>query len=532
MRQRNADARSRLSSTFLRQRREFCCCRAGLTTERYSRIVFFCEIARMWQPSGSDVHPPLLPTEVDFEFRCHLPLLPSRSHPKQILNKNQGVGGPVVDWLWDGFNAVVLSYGQARSGKTSLLVGNGAPLTETPGESSQRAQSLPKGNSEPGGIGSRRLAKGRRRGDEEGLLKDILRDIFDKAAAAGPADAADPVLVACQEKQLSPTTEEPPYETLNPLAGSWSPSRHANDSPGFDVCPGGVGTLVGTQEVTPHGAGRATVQTNISGIYSERSEGRRDSAEPVATADQIYGSESRNETGNKISRRSIIGESGLRDVVALSAWEVAGKHVTDLFVDPSPDSGSTGGSSNGRKNSMGNSSNSIEVDDKGTRGVGGRSRSRNRSNRNRAAGSDCSRGGGNRGGGRRNSRGRSGSDDSSSTRAGWPTGYPEGFLSVRAPNLSTALELVDAAQSRCCACRRQRATATSEAAKGSRGKGGGGGKAGGATAAESTAAAANSSHVFFRVVVYNTPEEIVSTLHVVDLAGGWEVRTREYQVNG
>ncbi|CAN0007302.1 unnamed protein product, partial [Ectocarpus sp. 6 AP-2014] len=439
--------------------------------------------------------------------------------PEEIF---AGVGGPVVDWLWDGFNAVVLSYGQARSGKTSLLVGNGAPLTETPGESSQRAQSLPKGNSEPGRIGSGRQGKGRRRGDEEGLLKDILRDIFDKAAAAGPADAVDPVLVACQEKQLSPTTGEPPYETLNPLAGSWSPSRHANDSPGFDVCPGGTDTLLGTQGVTPNGAGTATVHTEICGIDSERSEGRRDSAEPVATADQIYGSESRNETGKQTSRRSITGESGLRAVVALSAWEVAGKHVTDLFVDPSPDSGSTGGSSNGRKNSMGNSSSSIEVDDKGTRGVAGRSRSRNRSNRNRAAGSDCSRGGGNRGGGRRNSRGRSGSDDSSSTGAGWPTGYPEGFLSVRAPNLSTALELMDAAQSRCSACRRQRATATSEAAKGSRGKGGGGVKAGGGTAVESAAAAANSSHVFFRVVVYNTLEETVSTLHIVDLAGGWE----------
>ncbi|CAM9532775.1 unnamed protein product, partial [Ectocarpus sp. 8 AP-2014] len=28
--------------------------------------------------------------------------------------------------------------------------------------------------------------------------------------------------------------------------------------------------------------------------------------------------------------------------------------------------------------------------------------------------------------------------------------------------------------------------------------------------------------VFFRVVVYNTLEETVSTLHIVDLAGGWE----------
>ncbi|CAM9316370.1 unnamed protein product [Ectocarpus fasciculatus] len=228
--------------------------------------------------------------------------------------------------------------------------------------------------------------------------------------------------------------------------------------------------------------------------------------------------------GKKGSCRSIAEESGFRAVVALSAWEVAGKHVTDLFVDPSPDSGSTGGSSssNGRKNSMGNSSSSIEVEDKGTRGMGGRSRSRNRSKKNRAAGSDCSRGGGNRGGGRRNSRGRSGSDDSSSAGAGWPTGYPEGFLSVRAPNLTTALELVDAAQSRCSACRRQRASATSEAGKGSRAKGGGGGKAGGVAAAEPTTAAANSSHVFFRVVVYNTLEETVSTLHVVDLAGGWE----------
>ncbi|CAM9279958.1 unnamed protein product, partial [Ectocarpus sp. 12 AP-2014] len=289
-------------------------------------------------------------------------VLPLNATPEDIF---AGVGGPVVDWLWDGFNAVVLSYGQARSGKTSLLVGNGEPSTETPGESSQRAQSLPKGNSEQGGIGSGKLGNRRRRGDEEGLLKDMLRDIFDKAAAAGPADAANPVLVACQEKQLSPTTGEPPYETLNPLAGSWSPSRHANDSPGFDVCPGGIRTLLGTQELTHRGGGTATVQTEVSGIDYERWEGRRESAEPAATADQICGSESMNETWKQISRHSITGESGLRAVVALSAWEVAGKHVTDLFLDQSPDSGSTGGSSNGRKNSMGNSSNSIEVNDKG-----------------------------------------------------------------------------------------------------------------------------------------------------------------------
>lgn len=430
-----------------------------------------------------------------------------------------------MDWLWDGFNAVVLSYGQARAGKTTLLVGNGAPLTDTPGESSQRAESLLRGSAEQVGIRDGEQVKQRRRGDEEGLLKDILRDIFDKAAAAGSADAASPVPVASQEKQLSPTTGEPPYETLNPLAGSWSPSRHANDSPGFDVCPGGIGTLLGTQEATSHGAGTATLQTSLSGIDSERSEGGKDGdAEPVATADRIYGSESRNQTGKQRSRCSTSGKSGLRAVVALSAWEVAGKHVTDLFVDPSPDSGSTGGSSNRRKNTMGNSSSSIEVDDKVTRGRGKRSRSRNRSNKNRTAGSDCSRGGGNQGGGRRNSRGRSGSDDSSSTGAGWPSGYPEGFLSVRVPNLTTAMELVDAAQNRCSACRRQRATATSEAGKGSRGNGGGG-KTGGAAAAESTAAAANSSHVFFRVVVYNIHVETVSTLHVVDLAGGWEVRT-------
>ncbi|CAB1120922.1 unnamed protein product [Ectocarpus sp. CCAP 1310/34] len=472
--------------------------------------------------AGSDVRPLLLPTEVRFGVPMSLAPNPFTLTSKTNLKQKRGVGGPVVDWLWDGFNAVVLSYGQARSGKTSLLVGKGAPLTETPGESSQRAQCFLNGNSEPVGIGSGRLGKGRRRGDKEGLLKDILRDIFDKAAAAGPADAADPVLVACQEKQLSPTTGEPPYEICNPLAGSWSPSRHANDSPGFDVCPGGIGTLLGTQELTPRGGGTATVQTKVSGIDSQRWEGRRDSAKPVATADRIYGSEIMNETGKQTTRPSLTGESGRIAVVALSAWEVAGKHVTDLFVDPSPDSGSTGGSNDGRKDSMGNSSSSIEVNDKGTRGVGGRSRSRNRSNRNRAAGSGCSREGGNRGGGRRNSRGRSGSDDSSSTGAGWPTGYPEGFLSVRAPNLSTALELVDAAQSRCSACRRQRAIATSEAAKGSRGKGGGGGKAGGAAVAESAAAAANSSHVFFRVVVYNTLEETASTLHMVDLAGGWE----------
>ncbi|CAN0100604.1 unnamed protein product, partial [Hapterophycus canaliculatus] len=43
----------------------------------------------------------------------------------------------------------------------------------------------------------------------------------------------------------------------------------------------------------------------------------------------------------------------------------------------------------------------------------------------------------------------------------------------------------------------------------------------GATAAVPSSAGAK-GHVFFRVVVYNAVEETVSTLHVVDLAGGWE----------
>lgn len=332
----------------------------------------------------------------------------------------------------------------------------------------------------------------------EGLLAAILRGLFENApavsssAAAAPDDETDHF----RGENLFAYTVNSANDVLNPLAGSWSPCRQAHGQNGFGISPDGASTPCGSAETNPN--------TDVAAAPQDNPHGAR--------------------------------------IVALSAWEVSGKNVTDLFVSPPHDSGpggapspatgdlgALGGKGGGNSNSNGNIRSTLgNSEESGKSRRGSRSRSRNRGKKGKQTGEgargDEAVGNGTNGSGRsQNSRGRSGSDDSSAAGEGWPTGYPEDFLTARAPDLATALELVNTARRRCSTGLRERAEVPSA---GSKGKGNGGRKTG-AAAAAATAAAANvaaKGHVFFRVVVYDAVEETVSTLHVVDLAGGWEVR--------
>lgn len=443
------------------------------------------------------------------------------------------MGGPVVDWLLDGFNAVVLSYGQANAGKTSLLLGRGGPITPPSASSTQNAKINQRGeartqgsngpspacgsgggnnqsmenakiqggreaeaSSQDGLFSARKdsadarlgLESGRNGGGEGGgggLVRDILRAIFDRASSA---DA-----------------------TLRPE----------------------VGDFVGKE-----------------GAFSGISRDWYDSAGIVAGpfGGEIF--EPRN--GGPI-------------VVALSAWEVSGKAMKDLFR-PSPVGRNNTDVNRGKNASLSSTAGTPSVgppDQTSGNGIGCSSTGFGGAGRNNSGGqkssgsqkggeregegdepSKCG-GGHSRGGrGRRKGRSSGGSgDDYFSSTSGWPPGYPDEFLTVQVPNLATALNLVDLAHRRCSERTFQEKPPLSSSLPSSllaslslrTGEATGGGV--GATGAEveesndkaflaaTTAAAggARGGHAFFRVVVYNSLEETVSTLHVVDVAGGWEV---------
>ncbi|CAM9333740.1 unnamed protein product [Scytosiphon promiscuus] len=395
--------------------------------------------------------------------------------------------------------------------------GGGLPRTDS--EGNRRAEGLPRDengidlDAETAGGGGEEGREGQPGG---GLLRDILRELFDSAATAGatistaaPATTGDASNPFCEESLLASTVEAP-NDLLNPLAGSWSPSRRTHDRSRSGGSPNGASTRYDYPETNPDKGEAAAAQQDSHGARRlrfedvENGEGTDDEERTMALLErQTRGIDDR--TGRTITgrRRDAQGFSrsveggfgfGRPPVVALSAWEVSGKNVTDLFVCPTRDSGLGGTSST----ATGNPGAPRNSDDSGKNRRGSRSRSRNRGKKGKATG-EGARGdevvgnGSNGSGRRRNSRGRSGSDDSSAAGEGWPTGYPEDFLAVRAPDFYTALELVHMAQ-------RRRSTGLSKGAE----------------------ATAEKGHVFFRVVVYNAEEETVSTLHVVDLAGGWE----------
>lgn len=472
----------------------------------------------------------------------------------------------MVKWLRDGFNAVIVSYGQARSGKTTLLMGSGSP----PHTNIRGCR--PQGNlSTDNGSSAQEAERTDGSGEEDreqqtggGLLRAILRGLFDSGAAAtaftaadaAHHDAADPF-----REDLVASTIAPHIDALNPMAGSWSPSRHTHDRSGFSVSPDGPNAPCGSLEANRDMDGAAATHGDSYGArrtrFSEQTRSGEDTVDKEMKTSPLEQSPGKGSTRGQadmgqtrdaggFSRTVSRGcGAGPPPVVALSAWEVSEKSVTDLFISPLPDSGCGGtsspaagniaapggkGGSSGSSNSSSNSIRSTPDNNDGggkSRGAG-RSRSRNRGKKGKVTGEgtrgDEAVGNGSSGSRRRRkSRGRSGSDDSSATGEGWPTGYPEDFLTIRALNLATALELVDTAQRRCSAGLSEAAEMSSEGGAGSKGKGNGGAKSG-VSAAAAAGNAPVRGHVFFRVVVYNAVEETVSTLHVVDLAGGWEVR--------
>ena len=326
----------------------------------------------------------------------------------------KGVGTPVVGWLWEGFNAVLLSYGQACSGKTSLLLGSGPCSSRETGCGESTEEALACDADEPSGNG--------------GLLRGILRDLFGCAGAA--AKAADEERVKTGLRALQ--------DRGHGDAGTGSRTTAWGSSAEEVKCPGERKATIIDEEDRNH-------------EQHGRDRSRRDTRATV--------------------------------VVAISAWEVVKNTVVDLL---SP-----------AENLVHNGS------------VCGNNGSSNKTVRDRNRGNGGGSGGKGSRRGRSRSRGRSGSDDSS---AGRPSRYPEGFATVKAPDLRTAMELVDSAL-------RHR----SEIGKGrvllEPGKGGPGRHG----AEKKHGKRDVSGHVFFRVVLYKGNEETVSTLHLVDLTGGWEV---------
>lgn len=498
----------------------------------------------------------------------------------------------MVDWLWDGFNALVLSYGQAEAGKTSLLLGrdsspscsssaSGAEKQPAPAaptvtgretadhdndEQSKHhpsehvsGHSLPRAAEEPpdclagqrsGGSGD--SSSERRPG---GLLEDILRSLFDRVLAARRGvvrgDGAEVV----------------------PGGSAAVPAGHGDAADTF-------ATAEGLSPASRGGAENDYTQPRWSST--------RESGNPSMSA--VLNSSTTNE-----ARHDIVGghdggvlttDVGKQYTIAFSAWDVFGKKVRDLL---SPAAGATGAAasiggasacssqqqhkmqeSGGVGNSLrpGDQSASLPLhvsenrdticntrDGRGAEtnpAVSSRSSSSSRStsssNDKPRKGTNSGGAGGGRGVGstprRSRRRGRSGSADNSATNStasrsgrhpaggnnagqssgtgvwGGPPGYPEGFETVQVSDLPTALALLDKARRR-----------SKEERAGSGGRGGGGvgkegggrrGSGGGGGTAEETVCPAG--HIFFRVVLYSAEEETVSTLHVVDLAGGWKVR--------
>lgn len=468
-----------------------------------------------------------------------------------------------MDWLWDGFNAVVLSYGQSGAGKTSLLLGHRASPT-TPAVLSSSSPTVRDGSATSvGSIGSsERTAATESCGagtanEGGGLLGDVLRVLFNNAGIAATHTA---------------TTDVGDANGVNSCAGEGSV---------LSSLPLRVSRVDGIHQAEERADGAAyETRKIVDRIRCILTPERRTSGASLAGSADVHHLSSRNDAnlvetkgsggeGQTKARPSCLRPSTSTDygeaaeagvgpgiraarndltVIALSAWEIAGKNVRDLFVSPPlppttglqncSDSKSTcngsgsicndgSGKSGADGRATSSTSPSVSLDkissraaqiqgsavsnsstcDGGKSNVGGVISGRNRghtggSSGKRRKGSRGSRGGGGPDGKRGRSRGRSGSDDSTNSSARPNSEHPSGFVTVKAPDLGTALQLVDMA-------RRRRADMREEA---------GGGKAG-------------TGHIFFRVVLYNGLEEMVSTLHLVDMAGGWEVSPFKAQLN-
>lgn len=392
-----------------------------------------------------------------------------------------GVGAPVVDWLWDGFNALVLSYGQAEAGKTSLLLGRSPPSflataeknqTATPGTTAKHDEDK---SLHPSWENSSEETLEHRGG---GLLEDILRSLFDKVCA---------------------TRRRSPIDMASTGSGNEDDAEASSSSQAY-----ASGAISGA--TTAGGA----VQHGLTG-----------GVEPI---------DQRTHT------------------IAFSAWDVMGKTVRDLLSPTAPTMAAASMKINGAKSGDGAGACSRPQDDARGRDISpslpfhtpASAEVQTKNDHEVAAAAveaaaetcNSSKVSKNRNSRRRR---RSGSADNYS-RAGRPSpeglpSYPDGFETVRVPDLSTALALLDKARRRSLEGRPVGAVGGG-ARKGAGGRRGGGGGAGGAAGGRSGEVPAPMGHAFFRVVLYNEEEETASTLHVVDLVGGWKVKRRLEWVGG
>lgn len=400
----------------------------------------------------------------------------------------------------------MLSYGQSCAGKSSLLLGRETPSPKPPGSRSATAVDAsdddecghnlyPEGStvstlaaqSLDERISSQDFRESRPEETENGgLLSDILRVLFDNVPAEG------------REGQAAAATARSAEFITKALA--------ARKLSGDDDA--------GQSSSSPPG---------LEDVEAEMMEGVSSSRSQFCRASRKY-------------------------TIAFSAWDVMGKTVRDLLAPPdcrlstnsrnssrnstrndrdrssSPplrvvretagggDTGSSAGDVNNEDGDGQVRANGSGSSDRGSgSGRNARRRGRSRSLDNTAPDNACSGSGGQPSADNERLR------QSPANTSGVPSGYPDEFETVEAPDLATALRLLRMARQRRIEGLAGRAGAGSGAGKR---KAGGHGRDGeGAAGSEATI-----GHVFFRVVLYNEAEETVSTLHVVDLAGGWEVR--------
>ncbi|CAM9574807.1 unnamed protein product, partial [Sphacelaria rigidula] len=394
-----------------------------------------------------------------FEVTRALPLDATR---REIYS---GVGAPVVDWLWDGFNALVLSYGQADAGKTSLLLGR----DPSPSCSSASAAEKRPAPAHSGAFSERRPG---------GLLEDILQSLFDRVLAArrGVVGGAGPDVVSGGAAAVPAGGAGDTFAT----AEERSPASRGGSENGYTQP-----TWSSTRE-----SGNTSMSEVLNG--STTNEARRD----------ILGAQ---------GRSVLTTDNGKQYTIAFSAWDVFGKTVRDLFSRSSSSSGSTSSCNDkSRKNiSSGGAG--------GGRGVGSTPRRRRRRGRsgsvdNAATNSIASSS-------RQQVAGENNVGPSSGTGV-WsgPPGYPEGFETVQVSDLPTALALLNKARQRS----KEQRTGNGGRGGGGTGKEGGGRRRSGGGGGAAGEMVCPAGHIFFRVVLYSAEEETVSTLHVVDLAGGWK----------
>ena len=461
----------------------------------------------------------------------------------------------MVSWLLDGFNALVLTYGQACSGKSTLMLGSRRALSPssrgriravvTP-DVDQVSRDVDEARSnghqlEPlksmGGDTNFAERNGEWKkptpphdaatspgGSRGWLLKDILRALFDNAAETSTDDNSDGYEHDDCDDEGFPSAEMAPDADLTGVMQQRAADGYSREPANGSRCA--VDPLPGKSEQEHRAAAAAVGQARDvvrRGRVAENN-GCFGPGDKTVVVDRPCGME-----GVRPSGRG-------RMVVALSAWEMTGNAVRDLLQPPgvansdisrsapsqpeslkglaakeemaaddktysvsfnvqnssrTNNSGNNSAHSNGSSHSHSHShSNSSSNGNRNTNGnatsnEAGGGGGHDRGRRDNIAGgrfrekpeegiNDTGDRGRNRGESRDQSKGRSGRKNAS----GSPWGNPDGFWTVKAPNLATALNLVEIARRRRAGAMQDRALV--EAFGGGKGgqaeTGGGGGR--------------------------------------------------------